>query len=277
MPCLEYHIQATLDAIAVGINPVIFVNQINAESGFNDKAKSPAGAIGIAQFMPATAKGLKLDPTDGCASLAAAAGYNKQKLDAYNGDYQKMLASYNAGSGTVDSAVRSRGSNWLLAMPAETQNYVATILKGVNLSGIQICAPGDCNCIYGAGTSQATQCLKQLKASPNSPSVGVDTQAITDPIQAAIQAAFQPFFDKLPGFGVKAGLFMGALMVVIIGMWVLTRNPAADTNSAVTQSLNNSARRIGSSAARRKSPPANGGAGRSGQAIKGVQPKGGAA
>src|SRR4249920_847941 len=43
------------DAASAGISPDIFVRQINQESGFNPSAVSPAGAIGIAQFEPATA------------------------------------------------------------------------------------------------------------------------------------------------------------------------------------------------------------------------------
>ena len=40
-----------------GIDPELFVRQIQMESGFNPRAKSGAGAVGIAQFMPSTAKG----------------------------------------------------------------------------------------------------------------------------------------------------------------------------------------------------------------------------
>src|SRR5215831_13304043 len=56
-----------------GIDPDIFVSQIQAESGFNPTARSGAGALGIAQFMPGTAAGLGVDPSDPYASLDAAA------------------------------------------------------------------------------------------------------------------------------------------------------------------------------------------------------------
>src|SRR5215467_14378047 len=62
-----------------GIDPDIFLRQIQQESGFNPGARSPAGAIGIAQFMPDTARGLGIDPTDPYAALDAAA-----RLDASN-------------------------------------------------------------------------------------------------------------------------------------------------------------------------------------------------
>ena len=49
---------AQQDAVANGISPVYFVRQIQIESGFNPNAYSPAGAVGIAQFLPSTAAGL---------------------------------------------------------------------------------------------------------------------------------------------------------------------------------------------------------------------------
>jgi soluble lytic murein transglycosylase-like protein/ribosomal protein S18 acetylase RimI-like enzyme len=106
-----------------GIDPDIFVRQIEQESGFDPAAKSPAGAQGIAQFMPGTAAGLKLDPSDPYASLDAAAQLDAQNLAKYGGDYAKALAAYNAGGGNVDKYG---------GVPpfAETQDYVKTILGG---------------------------------------------------------------------------------------------------------------------------------------------------
>src|SRR5438128_2729353 len=101
----DYRALATSYANQVGVNPSIFINQIQQESGFNPNAMSPAGAIGIAQFMPGTAQGLGLNPRDPVASLKAAALYDANNLKAYNGDYPKMLAAYNCGSGCVNNAV----------------------------------------------------------------------------------------------------------------------------------------------------------------------------
>ena len=56
-----------------GLDPNVFVRQIRQESGFNPHARSPAGATGIAQIMPATAKGWGINPNDPKASLTAAA------------------------------------------------------------------------------------------------------------------------------------------------------------------------------------------------------------
>ena len=115
--------QARQAAQAAGIDPDIFARQINQESGFNPSAKSGAGAIGIAQFMPGTAAGMGIDPTDPVASLKAAAQMDAQNLQKYGGDWGEALAAYNAGGGNVDKYG---------GIPpfAETQSYVNNILGG---------------------------------------------------------------------------------------------------------------------------------------------------
>ena len=119
---------ARQQALANGIDPDVFVKQINAESGFNPNAVSSAGAIGIAQFMPGTAAGLGVDPWDPEASLAAAARLMRSYLDRF-GDYALALAAYNAGPG----AVEQYGG---VPPYAETQTYVARILGAQGTSDI---------------------------------------------------------------------------------------------------------------------------------------------
>jgi soluble lytic murein transglycosylase-like protein len=104
-------------------------NAINAESSFNPKALSPAGAEGIAQFLPSTAAALGVNPWDPVASLRAAARLMAGYVSRYAGDYSKALAAYNAGLPTVDAAVATCGAAWLGCMPAETQRYVHLITQ----------------------------------------------------------------------------------------------------------------------------------------------------
>lgn len=125
----NYQQSARQYASGAGVDSTIFVNQIQQESGFNPRATSPAGAEGIAQFMPATAAGMGINPWDALQALAGAAALDASNLKKYKGDYKKMLAAYNAGGGAVDKAVNRSGDNWLSAMPSETQQYVATILS----------------------------------------------------------------------------------------------------------------------------------------------------
>src|SRR4051794_30981776 len=100
----DYRAQARRAAARYGLDPNIFVRQIQQESGFSPTARSGAGAIGIAQIMPGTAKAWGVDPTDPTAALNAAAknmaGYVKQF-----GSYRDALVAYNAGPGRVGGAL----------------------------------------------------------------------------------------------------------------------------------------------------------------------------
>jgi soluble lytic murein transglycosylase-like protein len=129
LPPSAYIPIAEQDASNAGISPTYFVRQINLESGFNPNAVSPSGAEGIAQFMPATAAELGINPFNPIQALNAAAhvmaGYDAN----YGGNYAMALAAYNAGSGTVQYAINACGpSNWMACLPAQTQNYIHVIM-----------------------------------------------------------------------------------------------------------------------------------------------------
>lgn len=111
------------------INPVYFVRQINQESGFRPNALSPTGAEGIAQFLPATATELGIDPWNPGVALTAAARYMAQKLHQYGGNYAKALSAYNAGDGAVVRAIKTCGRTWIRCLPTETQHYLQVILN----------------------------------------------------------------------------------------------------------------------------------------------------
>ncbi len=115
-------------ATQAGINPDLFIRQIRQESGFNPGAISPAGAIGIAQFLPGTAATLGVNPNDPVQSLYGAARLMASLSAMYKGNYAMALAAYNAGPGNVQNAINVGGSNWRAYLPAETQNYIAAIL-----------------------------------------------------------------------------------------------------------------------------------------------------
>lgn len=99
-----------------GYDEDYFVAQIEAESGFNPDAVSPAGARGIAQIMPATARGWGVDPSDPRASLDAAAKNMAQYRKKY-GSVRNALVAYNAGPGRVGKPLYK-----------ETENYINKIL-----------------------------------------------------------------------------------------------------------------------------------------------------
>lgn len=119
---MDYVSAAYNTAVKYGIDPDLFVRQINAESAFNPNAVSSAGAIGLGQLMPSTAKELGVDPNDPLQNLDGAARYMKQQLDRF-GDPALALAAYNAGPSRV---AKAQG----VPNIEETQNYVSKILGG---------------------------------------------------------------------------------------------------------------------------------------------------
>ena len=104
-----------------GVSAALLAAQIMAESNFNPAAVSPAGAQGIAQFMPATAAAYGLDdPFDPDASIDAQARMMAELLSRF-GAVELALAAYNAGPGAVATC------RCIPPYP-ETQAYVTRIL-----------------------------------------------------------------------------------------------------------------------------------------------------
>ena len=84
-------------AAATGIDPQLLTAVVWTESDFIPDAVSEAGAIGLAQLMPATAEMLGVDPNDPEQNLMGGARYLSDMIDRYDGRLDLALAAYNAG------------------------------------------------------------------------------------------------------------------------------------------------------------------------------------
>ena len=84
-----------------GVDPLLVAAIAFVESGYNQGAKSPAGAIGTMQLMPTTAAELGINPDDQADNINGGAKYIKQMLDYFGGDVEKAIAAYNAGPQAV--------------------------------------------------------------------------------------------------------------------------------------------------------------------------------
>jgi membrane-bound lytic murein transglycosylase D len=136
---------------AAGV-PAALVWLAEVESGFDARARSPAGALGQFQLMPATAKqyGLSLWPRDQrrqTEPAARAAAQDLRQLHEQFGDWRLTVAAYNAGAGTLERLLKQyRTKSYARIaphLPAETQMYVpkveATILhrEGLELEKLK--------------------------------------------------------------------------------------------------------------------------------------------
>ena len=113
------------------VSGALLAAQIYAESNFNPFARSNAGAQGIAQFLPSTAKAYGFDPRDPEASIDGQAHLMRDLLRQF-ASVPLALAAYNAGAGRVEAC-------GCIPPLRETQAYVAKILAllgGAGLDGV---------------------------------------------------------------------------------------------------------------------------------------------
>lgn len=119
-------VRTVAEADAAGFDARLLVALVAVESGWRPASRSAAGASGLGQLMPQTAREVGVDPADPVANLHGSALYLAGLLRRYrssrNGEqYVRALAAYNAGAAAVDRAA---------GIPpfAETQRYVRDVL-----------------------------------------------------------------------------------------------------------------------------------------------------
>jgi soluble lytic murein transglycosylase-like protein len=105
-----------------GVDPALIAAVMETESRFNPDAVSGAGARGLMQLMPVTARGLGVtDANDPVQNVLGGAKLLGQLSQKYNGNLELTLAAYNAGSGAVDK----HGG---IPPYAETRKYVPLVM-----------------------------------------------------------------------------------------------------------------------------------------------------
>jgi len=135
------------------VEPALLQAMMRQESGFDAAAVSRAGALGLMQLMPATARqvarriGLPYDKAaltrDVDYNITLGRAYIESLLDRYDGSYVLAIAAYNAGPGRVGQFLRDFGDpridgtdviDWVETIPLnETRNYVQRVLEAVSV------------------------------------------------------------------------------------------------------------------------------------------------
>lgn len=114
-------------SIKYNIDPILVIAVMDQESSYNHKTVSSAGAMGLMQIMPETARELKINPYKAEENIEGGIIHLKQMLDRYHGKYKIHygLAAYNAGAGAVK---KYKG----IPPYRETQDYVRKVVKNYN-------------------------------------------------------------------------------------------------------------------------------------------------
>ena len=119
----SYHALIASTAKATGLQPDLLHAVVTVESAYNPRARSPKGAQGLMQLMPATAARYTVaDPYDPEQNLKAGARHLRNLIAEFGNDLQLALAAYNAG----EEAVRKYANR--IPPYAETRDYVQRVL-----------------------------------------------------------------------------------------------------------------------------------------------------
>ncbi len=116
-------------AAAEGLDVDLVLRQCQQESAFKiDAVNKKSGACGLFQLMPNTASWLQVNPRRWHENVFGGIKYDAKLLNGYSGDYAKMLAAYNWGSGNLSKCLLAHGDAWRDYLPDETKQYLDIIL-----------------------------------------------------------------------------------------------------------------------------------------------------
>ena len=136
-------------AAAEHLDPALVRAVIQVESRFNPEARSPLGALGLMQVMPATAHRLGFAHPEALEeNLRIGTRFLRQLLDRYDGDASRALMAYNAGPEALD---RARGE----APTEEARAYARAVLALAQRQAVEAAPAGTCFGTLGAGEAGA--------------------------------------------------------------------------------------------------------------------------
>ena len=148
----EKYVRSLRPVFAAGGVPGELVWLAEVESGFNPNARSPSGARGLFQLMPATARELGLrtalpDERTNPQKSAQAAAQMLRELREKFGDWPLAIAAYNAGPGRVQRTLDKKQARTFAqiasALPVETRLYVPKVLAVLKVrAGLSLAGPG---------------------------------------------------------------------------------------------------------------------------------------
>ena len=165
-------------AKAEGLPVEYFTKLIWRESSFRPDAVSPAGAQGVAQFMPGTASARGLvDPFDPASAIPASAKYLAELAHKF-GNLGLAAAAYNAGETAVDKWLDDKGQ-----LPLETQDYVLA-LTGHDAEEWRTPTPPE------LGAPQGPSCLSLIATLRTAPGVSPIVSGWFAPWGVQIAASF---------------------------------------------------------------------------------------
>lgn len=125
-----------------GVDPRFIHAVIKQESRYDPHAVSSAGARGLMQLMPATAKRFgSTNPDDKASNVEAGTKYLAWLLKRFDGDVTLALAGYNAGEGAVD---KYKG----VPPYTQTQNYVSIIIANYGKRYHPVLSPDDAKLVF---------------------------------------------------------------------------------------------------------------------------------
>jgi hypothetical protein len=133
----KYEDMVIKEATRQGVDPKLAVHVLYKETGNlkdPENARSKAGALGVMQLMPGTAKELGVNPLDPMENIQGGISYLKKMYTKYQ-DPSLAAAAYNAGPGRVDRALKSEGG--LGNLPRETRNYMVGLASGGEVKHFQ--------------------------------------------------------------------------------------------------------------------------------------------